>query len=160
MAKKPITKAKATAKGKTTTRKRAPTVGTMKGGVVVGGNVNVKGDRVVGTQYKDLREQVAQIATPAEFIARAQEVQAQIAALKQQPELAPAQVRRLELVEADVKETVEEAQKENPVGQRINETLASAKETMDKISAGVKSAVGLGVVLGGLGQAALKLFGG
>jgi len=72
----------------------------------------------------------------------------------------PAQVRRIEAVEGDVQEVVQEAQKEKPVGKRINETLVSAKETMEKLGASVTAAMGLGAVLGGLGQIALKLFGG
>ena len=160
MAKKPVTK-KTTAKAKSARRRtKTPTIGTMKGGIVVGGDIRAGRDVIMGDQYNDLRQQVAQISSPGEFVARAQELQAQVAALKQQPELQPTEARRIELVEADVKEAVEEAQKEKPAGQRINDTLASAKETMDNLAKSITTAVGLGTVLGGLGQMALKLFGG
>ena len=154
MAKKPVTKKKAS------TRRRAPTVGTMKGGVVVGGSIKAGRDVIMGDQYNDFRQQVAQISSPAEFVARAQELQVKIAEIKKQPDLLPTEVRRVELVEADVKDAVEEAQKKKPAGKRINDTLASAKETMDNIAKSVTAAVGLGTVIAGLGQIALKLFGG
>jgi chromosome segregation ATPase len=157
MAKKPVAKK---AKAKRTAAKKTPTVGTMKGGVIVGGSIKAGRDAIMGDQYNDLRQQVAQIATPAEFLARAQEAQQQIATLKQTPDLLPAQVKRIELAEAEVQEAVQEAQKEKPMGKRINETLDSAKETMEKLAGSVTAAVGLGTVLGGLGQIAIKLFGG
>jgi len=165
MTKKPVAKKTSKAKPapKRAAAKKTPTVGTMKGGVIVAGNIRAGRDVVVGDQtnyYNDLRQQVAQITSPQEFVAKAQEAQQQIAALKQTPELAPVQVKQLELAETEVQEAVQEAQKEKPVGQRINETLDSAKETMDKVAKGVAAAVGLGTVLGGLGQIALKLFGG
>jgi hypothetical protein len=160
MTKKPVAKK---AKAKPTARRRtakSPTIGKMEGGVVIGGNVTAGRDVIMGDQYNDLRQQVAQIGSPQEFIAKAQEAQQQIAALKQQPDLLPAQVKRIELAEAEVQEAVQEAQKEKPVGQRINETLDSAKQTMEKLAGSVTAAVGLGTVLGGLGQIAIKLFGG
>jgi phage shock protein A len=113
----------------------------------------------MGDQYNDLRQQIANVATPAEFVAGAQQAQAHIAALKQQPNLLPAEVRRLEVVEGDVKEVIEEAKKPKPLGERINATLTSAKETMDRLGGSVKSAMELGAILGGLAQIALKIFG-
>jgi len=160
MAKKPVAKKTSGAKAKPAVKRKTPTIGTMKGGVVVGGNIKAGRDVIMGNQYNDLRQQVAQIASPAEFLARAQEVQQQIAALKQQPELAPVQVKQLELAEAEVQDAARQAQQDKPVGQRINETLTSAQETMDKLAKGVTAAVGLGTVIGSLGQIALKLFGG
>lgn len=160
MAKKPVTKRKTTAKGKTTTRKRAPTVGTMKGGIVVGGSIKAGRDVIMGDQYNDLRQQVAQISSPDEFVARAQELQAKMAEVKQQPDLLPAQVETIEVVEGQIKQVIEEAQKPKPLATRINATLTGAKAVMDSLGDSVKSAIGLGAVLAGLGQIALKLFGG
>ena len=154
MAKKPVTKKKAT------TRKRAPTVGTMKGGVLVGGNIRAGRDVIMGDQYNDMRQQVAQISSPAEFVARAQELQARIAEVKQQSDLLPAQVETIEVVEGQVKQVIEEAQKPKPLAARINATLTGARAVMDSLGDSVKSAIGLGAVLAGLGQIALKLFGG
>ena len=156
MAKKPVTK-----KTKSTKRRtKTPTIGTMKGGIVVGGSIKAGRDVIMGDQYNDLRQQVAQIGSPAEFVAKAQELQAQIAALKQQPELSPAQVGTIEVVEGQVKQAIEEAQKPQPLAARINATLTGAKAVMDSMGKGVTAAVGLGTVLAGLGQIALKLFGG
>jgi len=159
MAKKPVAK-KTKTPAKRPAAKKTPTVGTMKGGVIVHGKIQAGRDVIMGDQYNDLRQQVAQIASPQEFVAQAKELQTKIAEIKQQPDLLPAQVRRIEAVEGDVQEVVQEAQKEKPVGKRINETLVSAKETMEKLGASVTAAMGLGAVLGGLGQIALKLFGG
>jgi hypothetical protein len=154
MAKKPVTKKKAP------TRKRAPTVGTMKGGVVVGGSIRAGRDVIMGDQYNDLRQQVAQISSPAEFVARAQELQTKIAEIKKQPDLLPAQVETMQVVEGQVKQVIEEAQKPKPLAARINATLTGAKAVMDSLGDSVKSAIGLGAVLAGLGQIAIKLFGG
>jgi hypothetical protein len=63
-------------------------------------------------------------------------------------------------VEADVAEAIEEAQKPQPLGQRINQTLDSASETMSKVGKSISTAIGLGSTLAGLGGIALKLFGG
>jgi hypothetical protein len=103
---------------------------------------------------------IAQIASPPEFVTRAQEMQTKLAEIKQQPELSPAQARRIEAVEGAVMDAIAEARKPQPIGERINATLSDAKETMDKLAASVKSAAGLGAALAALGQVALKLFGG
>ena len=156
MAKKPVAKKKK-AQPAAQRRKSGSSNISVKGGIHAGRDV-IMHDQI--NTYNDLRQQVAQIATPAEFLARAQEVQQQIATLKQQPELAPVQVKQLELAEAEVQDAARQAQQDKPVGQRINETLTSAQETMDKLAKGVTAAVGLGTVIGGLGQIAIKLFGG
>ena len=131
-----------------------------KTNITVRGGIHAGRDVIMGDQYNDLRQQIAHIATPDAFIAGAQQAQAHIAALKQQPNLLPAEVRRLEVVEGDVSEAIAEAKKPKPLGERINTTLTSAKETMDKLGGSVKSAMELGTILGGLAQIALKVFGG
>jgi hypothetical protein len=160
MSKKPVAKkakAKPAAKRRTT---KTPTIGKMTGGVVVGGSIKAGRDVIMGDQYNDLRQQVAQIASPAEFVARAQELQAKIAEIKKQPDLLPAQVETIEVVEGQVKQAIEEAHKPQPLAARINATLTGAKAVMDSLGDSVKAAVGLGTVLAGLGQIAIKLFGG
>ena len=154
MAKKPV--AKKTSKAKAPARRGT----SAKTQITVGGNIIAKRDVIMGDQYNDLRQQIAQIATPVEFVARAQEVQKQITAIKQQPDLQPAQVETIEVVEGQVKQVIEEAQKLKPLPARINATLTGAKAVMDSLGDGVKSAIGLGAILGGLAQIALKLFGG
>jgi len=128
--------------------------------ITVSGGIHAGRDVIMGDQYNDLRQQVLHIGSPQEFLERASAVQAQLAEIKQQPDLLPAQVRRIEAVEGDVQEAIEEAKKDKPQGKSIKSTLDGAKETMDKLAEGVKSAIGLGSVLGGLAQIAIKLFGG
>ena len=159
MAKKPVTKKKTTAaKPKARRRPRAVSrkVEKMTGGVVVGGSLKVGRDMVMRDQYN---WQAAQIASPQDFVSELERLRAQIAELKREPELTPAQVRRVEVVEADVQDALQEAQKPQPLGARINTTLDGAKETMTKLGEGVQAAVGLGATLAGLGQMALRLFG-
>ena len=155
MAKKKTTSKKSTAKAGAPKRHASPQTQ-----ITVRGNITAKRDVIIGNQYNDLRQQIAQIASPEEFLARAREAQTQIAEIKKSPELLPAQVRRLEVIQADVQEAVDEAQKPQPRATSIKATLDGAKETMDRLAEGVKSAVGLGTVLGGLAQIAIRLFGG
>jgi hypothetical protein len=152
MAKKRMTQEKATPQ---------PQPGAVApGGIVVTGGIHAGRDVIMGDQYNDLRQQVAQIGTPAEFVAQVQALQAQLAALKRQPGLLPAQVQTLEVVEGNIREAVEEAQKPEPLAARITATLTGASAVMDSLSKGVQAAVGLGTVLAGLAHIALRLFGG
>ena len=152
MAKKRMTQEKATPQ---------PQPGAVApGGIAVTGGIHAGRDVIMGDQYNDLRQQVAQIGTPAEFVAQVQALQAQLAALKQQPGLLPAQVQTLEVVEGNVREAVEEVQKPEPLAARITATLTGASAVMDSLSKGVQAAVGLGTVLAGLAHIALRLFGG
>jgi len=156
MAKKPVAKKKTTATVKSRPKRAAP----AKTQISVGGSIIAKRDVIMGDQYNDFRQQVAQIASPAEFVTRAQELQAKIAEIKKQPDLLPAHAETLDVVEGDVKQAVEEAQKPQPAAARITAKLAGAKAVMDSLGDGVKSAIGLGTVIGGLAQIAIKLFGG
>lgn len=122
----------------------------------------IAGDQIIhGNQYNASRDMnIANVSTPREFIEQLREVQHEIAVLKQSSELSPSQVRRIEAVEGDVIEVLDEVQKPKPLPARINETLSNAQETMEKIGGSVTAAVGLGTVLGTLAQLALKIFGG
>ena len=146
---------KSAAKKKST--KRAPEAKTH---ISVGGNIIAKRDVIMGDQYNDFRQQIAQIASPEEFLARTQELQAKLAEIKQQPDLLPEQAQTIEVAEGQVKAAVEEAHKPQPLAARINATLTGAKAVMDSLGESVKSAIGLGTVIGGLAQIAIKLFGG
>ncbi len=117
-------------------------------------------DVVIGDQYNDFRQQVARIESPQAFVTELGQLQAQIAALKQTPQLTPAQTQTIEVVEGQVKEVIEEAKKPQPLGARITATLTGAKAVMDSLSGSVASAVGLGATIAGFGAIALKLFGG
>ncbi len=157
MAKKPVAK-KTKTPAKRPAAKKTPTVGTMKGGVIVHGKIQAGRDVIMGDQYNDLRQQVEQINSPQEFVARAQELQAKIAEIKKQPDLLPTQVETIAVAEDQVKQVIEEAQKPKPLPARINATLTGAKAVMDSLGESVKSAIGLGTVIAGLGQIAIKLF--
>ncbi len=129
--------------------------------------VNIKGsvtagrDVIFGDQYNyNFQQQVAQIQSPREFVAKLQELQKELTQIKQQPDVLPDQKETLQLVEGQVTEVVEEAQKPKPASERIVARLKSAKAVMDSLGDGVKAAIGLGTVLAGFGQIALKLFGG
>jgi hypothetical protein len=149
MAKKPITKKETTARA-----------ASAKGGVTISGGVHAGRDVIMGDQYNYFRQEVAQISSPGEFVAKVQELQAQIAALKQQPDLLPAQVESIEVVEGQVGQVIEEARKPQPLAARITAALSGAKGVIDSLGESVKSAIGLGAALAELGQVALKLFGG
>jgi chaperonin GroEL (HSP60 family) len=103
--------------------------------------------------------QIANLASPAAFVSALQQVQAQLAGIKQ-AELSKAQVRNLEVVEGLVLEVSEEAQKPQPVLERIQGSLAEAKETLELLACSLVAASALGTTLGGLAVAAIKLFGG
>ncbi|MBI4672296.1 MAG: hypothetical protein HY741_11610 [Chloroflexi bacterium] len=122
----------------------------------------IMGDKIVhGNEYSAAGQMnVANVSTPREFIEQLRQVQNEITALKQAPELSASQVRRIEAVEGDVVEVLQEAQKPKPLPARISETLSDAQETMNKIGGSVKSAVELGAALGALAQLAMKIFGG
>ena len=131
-----------------------------KGRIVVSGGIHAGRDVIMGDQYNDFRQQVAQIGTPAEFVVQVQALQAQLAALKQQAELSPAQAKTIEVVEESVEQALDAAQEPQPAVARITATLTAAKAVMDSLAGSVQSAVGLGAVLAGLIQVAATLFGG
>ena len=135
----------------------------IKGNVSAGLDV-VQGDQhnvIYGGQYNyNFQQQVAQIQSPQEFVAKLQELQSELAQIKQQPEVLPEQQETLQLVEGQVAEVIAEAQKPEPASGRIVAKLKSAKAVMDSLGDGVKSAVGLGTAIAGFGAIALKLFGG
>jgi spermidine synthase len=169
---------KSTARKRTASKPRAArtTKIEMKGGVYVQGDIKAKRDVIQGNQYNDYRQQIAQIATPQQFITEAEKVQAQIAEAKKHPALPPAQQRRLEVIEGDVKEVVEEAKKDKPNPKTMSDTLKTAAETMEGVGKAVEAAQGmvkkiddviikgmdwgrLAVGLGTLADLAIKVFG-
>jgi chromosome segregation ATPase len=131
-------------------------------GIHIEGGVHAGRDVILGDQYNyGLRdERIAQIASPDEFRKALAEIQAQIAHLKQQPELSAAQKRNIEAAENQVTVAVEEAQKPKASGSKIKEALTDAKDTFDLISGGLEAAVKLGSTLAPIIGLAIKLFGG
>lgn len=148
----------------------------MTGGVIAD-NITVKGSWIQGNQYNDYRKQIATIVTPAQFIAQAEQLQTQIAEVKQLPALPASQQRRIEAIEGDVKEVIVEAKKDKPNPKTMRDTLKTAAETMEGVGKTLDAAQGVGkkiddviikgmdwgriaLGLGGLANVAIKLFGG
>lgn len=149
-------------KPKRTAGKRTPA--KPAGGNVfnVQGGIHVRGNMIAGDQtnvYYQNRQTI-QITSPAQFIGELQKLREEIERLKSQPDVDPATVRRMNLVQADIDDAMDESAKEKPTADRINKTLDSAKETMEKLSGSVTTAVNLGTTLGNLALLAMKLFGG
>lgn len=134
--------------------------GDKNGGQVfhIEGGIHAERDVIQGDQTNIYHQQIANIQTPAAFVAELQKLQEQIAALKKKPELTSSQTQTLEVVEGQIKEVAEEAKKPEPLGARITATLTGAKAVMDSISGSVESAVGLGAALAGLTKIAMTLF--
>jgi len=129
---------------------QARQVFNITGGIHAGRDV-IQGDQ---TNYIN----TANIQSPAEFASALQQVQAQIAEMKQGP-LTSAQARNIEAAELKVTEATDEIKKPQPLGERIKASLSDAKETMELLAASLKPAVELGTTLGSLAVLALKLFG-
>jgi hypothetical protein len=139
----------------------------MTGGVMVGGNISAGRDVIQGDQFNDYRQQLGQISSPQDFVAELQKLLEQIAALKQAPELNGGDRQLVEVVEGRLAEAAEEAAKLEPKSEDIVTTLEKAKKTLDALTAGVTSAIGLGTTIGSLvhhidqlGSLAHHIFGG
>ena len=117
----------------------------------------VMGDQ---TNYHYQTEQTVNITTPAQFVDELQKLKAEIERVKLQPNVDPAAARRLDVAQADIQDAIIEAKKEEPVAERINNTLDGAKDTMEKLGGSITSAVNLGTTLGNLALLAWKIFGG
>ena len=140
--------------------------------VTVGGDIKAGRDVVMRDQYnynqQDQRvAHIQNIHTPTEFVLALQQVQAELAALRAQPELTAVQVRRLEAAEGDLADA--RAAAENPApadeaaqttGERINATLVAASETLENLQRRLQAAGALGATIAMLAQIALKVFGG
>lgn len=146
------------------TKPKKPAAPRNSGGpnITVHGNINVGRDFISGDQYKTVthNETINNISTPADFVEALNQLKAEIEALKSQPDVEPAAVRRLNAVEGDIEDVIAEAEKEQPAAERIKSTLEGAKEVMDKLRGSIGSAVNLGTALGNLALMAWKVFGG
>ena len=134
-----------------------------------GGNVfNIRGDvhigrdmvAVTGDQINIHRETITNITSPAQFMDELQRLKEEIEKLKSQPDVSPAEARRMEVAQADIQDAKDEAAKDKPVAERIKNTLNGAKETMEKLGGSIGAALNLGTTLGNLAMLAIKLFGG
>ncbi|MBM3131322.1 MAG: hypothetical protein FJ009_22205 [Chloroflexi bacterium] len=185
MAKKSAGKKKAASRSRVATTNK---IGTMKGGVIGSvrakhvtfgnqTNYNAGRDIIQGDQINIHDQRRLAIATPAQFIAEAEKLQTQIAEVKQHPALPPAQQRRIEVIEGDVREVIAEAKQDKPNPKTMSDTLKTAAETMESVGKALDAAGKVGekvdqvilkgmdwgriaVGLGTLANAAIKLFGG
>ena len=126
----------------------------------------IKANRVImGDQHNTIYQtsQTLNVSSPNEFVEELQKLKMEIERLKSLPDMDPTAARRLVAVELNVEDAIVEAQKEQPVAERIKSTLEGAKETMEKIDKSIITAMKLGATLGTLGNLALiawKIFGG
>lgn len=105
-------------------------------------------------------QQTINITSPAQFIDELHKLKEEIERMKSQPNVDTAAARRMDVVQADIQDAMDEATKDKPSSERINKTLDSAKETMEKLGGSITTAVNLGTTLGNLALMAWKLFGG
>lgn len=116
----------------------------IKGGVHAGRDV------IMGDQYNQIVQNVENNPTPAEFTTALKKVQQELSKIKAQSDLTAAQIRNIEFAEVKVLEAEKKASLPEPPVDDIKADLIEAKETMDAISGGLASAVGLGTLLGHL----------
>ena len=127
----------------------------------VKGNLNVKGDVIDGDKIiNQTITNIQNIQSPAEFTQALQVLQGQIAALKEEKALLPAQKNEIEIVEAKIVGVVEASQSEKPSGGEIRKALNDAKAMLDSIGGATTSAIGLGAILAQIAEMAFKVFGG
>lgn len=124
--------------------------------ISVKGGVNAGRDVIMGDQSNYIN--AANIQTPPQFVDALQRIQTEIVAIKQ-AQLTPAQTRNLEMVEGQIVDVVVEAQKPQPLLERIKAILADSKETMDMLGGSLSAAATLGVAIGELALLAAKIFG-
>lgn len=151
-------------KGEKVPKPRKPAVPKNSNGpnIVVHGNINVGGDFISRDQYKTVttNETINNISSPADFVSALNQLKAEIEALKSQSNIEPFVARRLNTVQDDITDVITQVESEKPVAERIKSTLESAKDTMERISGSIGSAVNLGTTLGNLALIAWKVFGG
>ena len=126
------------------------------------GGIHANRDVIMGDQHNTINQNqsTTNINTPSQFMEELKKIKEEIERLKSLPNVDPAAVRRMDLVQADIDDVVDEAKKEAPTAERIKTTLDGAKEVMDKIGGSVVSAINLGTTLANLAGIAMKLFGG
>jgi len=124
------------------------------------GGIHSGRDTVMSDQvnYNFQGQAAPHIQTAPQFAAELLKLQMQISALLQQTELTNAQRRNLQAAQEQAALAAAEAQKPQPDDRQVQQTLGEAKETMELLSGSLKSAAGLGALLGGLIQIAAKLF--
>ena len=141
---------------RTTPKPASGNIFNVEGGIHVAGNM-IAGDQT-NTYYQN--QQNINITSPAQFMDELQKLKEEIERLKSQPNIDRSAVRRMDVVQADIDDAIQEAAKEEPGARHIKDTLTSAKETMEKLVGTVASAINFGSTLGNLALMATRLFGG
>lgn len=148
-------------KAKTPTSRRTPSKPASGNIFNVDGGIHIAGNMIAGDQTNYYQnQQTINISSRTEFMDELQKLREEIEQLKSQPNIDRSAVRRMDVVQADIDDAIQEAAKEQPGAKRINDTLTSARETMEKLGGTVASAINLGSTLGNLALMATRLFGG
>jgi hypothetical protein len=121
-------KTKKSASTKSTPRTTSGNVFNIEGGIHVGR------DYVVGNQnnvyYQN--QQTFNITSPSQFIDELQKLKMEIERLKSQPDVDRSAARRMDMVQADIDDAIEEAAKEPPV---LTRRLKAPKRPWTKLAA-------------------------
>jgi nucleoside phosphorylase len=123
------------------------------------GDIHAGRDVVMGDQT-NIVYTVDNVNSAAEFLGALTALQVQITALIQQSDLNNYQRRTLETAQQSIAQAAAEAKKPKPEGSQVQQTLADAKETLERLSGNITTAVGLAGTLAGLIGLVSKLFGG
>jgi hypothetical protein len=116
----------------------------------VEGGIHVQRDMIMGDQYNQIVQNVENNPTPGAFTVALWQIRQELSKIKAQSDLTAAQIRNIEFVEVKVLEAEQKASLPEPPVEDIKTDLIEAKETMDAISGGLASAIGLGALLGNL----------
>jgi hypothetical protein len=152
----PLSPAPAPRKAKTQQKPTGHTY-NIQGGIHAGRDV-IQGNQTKNITISNITN-ITNIQTPAEFAAALGQVQAQVTELKQ-TRLTSAQARNLNEVENRLAEATEEAQKPQPLGERIKTTLAEAKDTLELLGGSLGAALTIGKTIESLMPVIARLFGG
>ena len=123
--------------------------------------VEIKGDFVSGD--KNITQTITNIQnnqTPEAFVQALEDVRGQLAVLKAEQALLPAQVAEIEIVEGKIVEAVEASQSEKPNGAEIRKTLDEAKAMLESIGGLATATIGAGAILAEIARMAIVVFGG
>lgn len=123
------------------------------------GGVHAGRDVILGDQYNQIVQQVQNNPSPAEFTAALKQVQAELAALKQQPALSAVQAQVVQIAVEKVQAASDVASQPEPQVNELKAALTDAKESVQLISGSLLAAVQLGALIGELIVLAGRVFG-
>jgi hypothetical protein len=121
-------------------------------------NIHAGRDVVLGNQEISTNNTINAISH-ADFVGELQKILAEMVEIRKNSSLRAVDLKTMKIAEAGVKSAIKEAKKTNPLGARIQTTLDDTQKIMEKMGANVNAALGLGTVLAGLAQTAIRIFG-